>query len=71
MARAEVFFYARQIDAHTPLLLKLRDGEELRGVLDWHDRHSLRLNLPEGGHLVVQKLAIAYICKADGAAGAT
>ena len=61
--RAETAFYLRQIEHATPLVVKLRDGEELRGVLDWHDRASLRVNLAGGGHRIVQKAAISTICK--------
>ena len=53
-------WFARQVELATPVVLKLRDGEDLEGVLAWYDRACVRLDLPAGGHRVVQKRAIAY-----------
>ena len=54
----EALWYQRHVTQATPLVLRLRDGEELLGVLEWYDRGAYRLALAEGGHLVVQKSAI-------------
>lgn len=62
---AESQFYARQIEDQASLVVRLRDGEELQGVLEWYDRASLRLNLSGGGHRVVQKSAISTITRAS------
>ena len=62
-SHAETFFYVKQIHAATPILLHLRDGSELRGVLEWYDRAGLRLNLEGGDHLIVRKSAVAWIQK--------
>jgi sRNA-binding regulator protein Hfq len=62
---AEAIFLAKQVERRAPLTVRLRDGEELVGVLEWYDRSSLRLNLTGGGHRVIQKTAISTIAKAD------
>ena len=61
--RAEAQFYAKQIEAGTAVTVRLRDGEELTGVIDWYDRSSLRLNLAGGQHRIVQKTAIRTIAR--------
>lgn len=60
----EALWYQRHVTQETPLLLRLRDGEELTGVLEWYDRGAYRIALPDGGHLVVQKSAVQSLRKA-------
>ena len=69
---AESFYYAKQVEAKTPLVFRLRDGTELRGIIEWHDRRSLRVGQEDGSHRILQKLAISYFYKAnDEESGAT
>jgi len=35
---AELFYYKKQIDAHTPMVIVLLDGEEIEGTIEWYDR---------------------------------
>src|SRR5256886_13558799 len=35
---AENFYYQKQMQAKTPMVLVLRDGEEIHGVIEWYDR---------------------------------
>ena len=60
----EALWYARHVDQATPLVIRLRDGEEIRGVLEWYDRAAYRIGLESGGHLVVQKSAVQTLRKA-------
>ena len=39
---AEIFYYKKQIDAHTPMVIVLQDGEEIEGTIEWYDRSALR-----------------------------
>lgn len=66
---AETFFYVKQVENRTPLVFRLRDGEEIRGVLDWYDQRAFRVALAEGGHLVLQKHAVAFVYKDPDAFG--
>lgn len=61
---AAAFYYVKQIEMKTPLLFRMRDGEELKGLLEWYDRGAYRLNLDTGGHVVVMKSAVSSIRKA-------
>lgn len=57
---AEASWFQRTVEMKVPVRLRLRDGAELTGVLEWADRHAFRLNLPEGGHRIVPKTALAH-----------
>lgn len=58
LTHREALWYARRVEDGALLVLRLSDGEELTGSLDWYDRSAYRLRLPDGGHLVVQKSAV-------------
>jgi sRNA-binding regulator protein Hfq len=63
---AEAFYYVKQMQNRTPMVIVLDDGEELRGVIEWYDRTCLKLNRTEGPNLLVYKDAIKYLYKAEG-----
>ena len=62
---AEIYYYKKQIDAHTPMILVLEDGEEIEGTIEWYDRGALKINRRSGPNLLVLKRHIKYIYKAE------
>ena len=60
---AENFYYQKQMQARTPMVIVLRDGEQLRGVIEWYDRDSIKLSRPGQSHLLVYKPSIKYMYK--------
>lgn len=62
---AEIFYYKKQIDAHTPMVIVLLDGEEIEGTIEWYDRGALKVNRKSAPNLLVLKHNIKYIYKAD------
>jgi sRNA-binding regulator protein Hfq len=60
---AENFYYQKQMQAKTPMVIVLRDGEQLRGVIEWYDRDSIKLARPGQSHLLVYKPSIKYMYK--------
>jgi sRNA-binding regulator protein Hfq len=62
---AEIFYYKKQIDAHTPMVIVLLDGEEIEGTIEWYDRGALKVNRKSGPNLMVLKRNIKYMYKAD------
>ncbi|HEX5884654.1 MAG TPA: hypothetical protein VFY67_08905, partial [Pyrinomonadaceae bacterium] len=40
---AEIFYYKKQIDAHTLMVIVLLDGEEIEGTIEWYDRGALKV----------------------------
>jgi host factor-I protein len=62
---AEIYYYKKQIDAHTPMILVLEDGEEIEGTIEWYDRGALKINRRSAPNLLVLKRHIKYIYKAE------
>ena len=60
---AESFYYKKQMDAHTPMVIVLRDNEELRGTIEWYDKNSIKLHRDEGPNLLILKHNIKYMYK--------
>jgi len=62
---AESFYYVKQMQNRTPMVLVLRDGEELHGLIDWYDKACLKLSREDGPNLLVYKENIKYLYKAN------
>jgi sRNA-binding regulator protein Hfq len=62
---AEIFYYKKQIDAHTLMVIVLLDGEEIEGTIEWYDRGALKVNRKSAPNLLVLKRNIKYMYKAD------
>ena len=62
---AEIFYYKKQIDAHTTMVIVLLDGEEIEGTIEWYDRGALKVNRKGAPNLLLLKRNIKYMFKAD------
>lgn len=62
---AELFYYKKQIDSHTPMVIVLQDGEEIEGTIEWYDRGALKVNRLEAPNLLLLKRNIKYMFKAE------
>ncbi|HYM00284.1 MAG TPA: hypothetical protein VEZ90_15125, partial [Blastocatellia bacterium] len=60
---AESFYYKKQMDNKTPMVLVLQDGEQLHGTIEWYDRGCIKLHRTEGPNLLVLKHNVKYIYK--------
>jgi host factor-I protein len=61
---AENFYYQKQMQSHTPMVIVLRDGEEVHGVIEWYDRNCIKVNREDGEpNLMIYKPAIKYMFK--------
>lgn len=63
---AENFYYIKQMQSKTPMVIVLKDGEVLQGVIEWYDKASLKVNRDEGPNLLIYKTNIKYMYKASG-----
>jgi len=61
---AETFYYLKQMQGKTPMVVVLEDGEVLNGVIEWYDRTCLKINRDDGPNLLVYKPSIKYMYKA-------
>ena len=62
---AENFYYVKQMQSKTPMVIVLKDGETLHGVIEWYDRTCLKLNREDGPNLLIYKPNIKYLYKAE------
>ena len=60
---AENFYYQKQMQTRTPMVVVLRDGEEVHGTIEWYDKHCIKLNRTGAANLMIYKPAIKYMFK--------
>jgi sRNA-binding regulator protein Hfq len=60
--QAELFYLQKQIQLQTRMVFVLEDGTHIQGVVEWYDRHSIKVR----GKLrvLIYKSAIKYLHKA-------
>jgi sRNA-binding regulator protein Hfq len=62
---AEIFYYKKQMDVHTQMVIVLRDGEEIEGTIEWYDRNALKINRKGAPNIMLLKHNIKYMYKAE------
>jgi len=62
---AENFYYLKQMNAKTPMVFILTDGEEVRGWIEWYDKSCLKVNREGAPNLLIQKHCIKYLFKQE------
>jgi len=62
---AESFYYLKQMNAKTPMVIVMMDGETIHGWIEWYDRNCLKVNREGAPNLLIQKQFIKYLHKAD------
>lgn len=60
---AENFYYQKQMQGKTPVILVLKDGEQVQGLIEWYDRICLKINRHGNSNLLLYKAAIRYMYK--------
>jgi sRNA-binding regulator protein Hfq len=60
---AENFYYQKQMQAKTPMVVVMRDGELVHGIIEWYDKNCLKLIRQGGSNIVIYKPAIKYLYK--------
>ncbi len=62
---AENFYYVKQMQAKTPMVITLKDGELVKGVIEWYDRSCLKVNRLDEPNILLYKGNIKYMYKDD------
>ena len=62
---AENFYYLKQMNSKTPMVIVLTDGEEIRGWIEWYDKTCLKVNREGAPNLLIQKHVIKYVFKQE------
>jgi len=63
VTNAENYYYIKQMAARTPMVVKLTDGEEIRGVIEWYDKQCVKVHRQDGPNLLILKHSIKYMYK--------
>jgi len=61
---AEIFYYKKQIDSRTPMVIVMHDGEQIEGTIEWYDLDALKINRKDAPNLLLMKQHIKYMYKA-------
>ena len=61
---AENYYYQKQIQGKTPVVVVMKDGEEVQGCIEWYDRNCIKVNRSSASALLIYKPSIRYIYKA-------
>jgi sRNA-binding regulator protein Hfq len=60
---AENFYYQKQMQTKTPMVIVLQDGEEIHGIIEWYDKHCIKVNRNSSANLLIYKPSIKYMYK--------
>jgi host factor-I protein len=60
---AENFYYQKQMQSKTPMVIVLSDGEEIHGTVEWYDKTCIKVNRNGSPNLMIYKPSIKYLYK--------
>ena len=60
---AEGNYYVKQMANRTRMVIVLKDGEELRGTIEWYDRCALKIHRPDAPNILLMKDNVKYMYK--------
>jgi len=58
---AEAFYFQKQVQTQTPLMIVLEGGDRIEGCIEWYDRYSIKVR--SASRILIYKSAIKYIYK--------
>ncbi len=60
---AENFYYLKQMQSRTPMVVVLDNGETIHGVIEWYDKNCIKVHRANEPNLLIMKSVIRYIYK--------
>ena len=60
---AESFYYLKQMTNKTRMVIVLKDGEELRGTIEWYDKAALKVHRMGEPNILLLKDNVQYMYK--------
>ena len=63
---AENFYYIKQMQARTPMVVVLDSGEIIRGVIEWYDKNCIKVHRANEPNLLIMKSFVRYMYKQTG-----
>ncbi len=64
---AENFYYVKQMQSRTPMVVVLTTGETIRGVIEWYDKGCIKVHRTNEPNLLIMKQVIRYMYKQNDA----
>jgi hypothetical protein len=62
---AEEFYYKKQMENRTPMVIKTVDDEEFRGWIEWYDKKCIKVNRRGAPNVLIRKSYIKYMYKEE------
>jgi host factor-I protein len=66
---AESFYYIKQMQSRTPMVVVLDAGETVRGVIEWYDKNCIKVHRANEPNLLIMKSSVRYMYKDPEARG--
>ena len=63
ITHAENFYWIKQMQSRTPMVVVLEDGQTLHGIVEWYDRDCIKLTRQGSPKLMIFKRTIKYVHK--------
>ena len=60
---AESFYYLKQMQSKTPMVIVLQNDEKIRGVIEWYDKHALKVHRATLPNILLLKDTVKYMYK--------
>ena len=60
---AENYYFIRQMNNKTPMVILMTDGEEIHGIIEWYDRNCIKVHRNDAPNLLIYKDKVKYIYK--------
>ncbi len=60
---AESFYYLKQMTNKTRMVIVLKDGQEIRGTIEWYDRVALKVHRTDAPNILLFKDNVKYMYK--------
>jgi sRNA-binding regulator protein Hfq len=61
-SHAEAFYFQKQVQAQTPMVFVLEDGQHIEGCIEWYDRNAIKVK--NSVRMLIYKSSIKYLYKA-------
>jgi sRNA-binding regulator protein Hfq len=62
---AESYYYLKQMQGRTSMVVVLTDGTELIGWIEWYDKNCIKLNRTDAPNLLLFKHSIKFMFKEE------
>jgi small nuclear ribonucleoprotein (snRNP)-like protein len=60
---AESFYYLKQMTNKTKMVIVLKDGEQIRGTIEWYDKHARKVHRSSEPNILLLKDNVKYMYK--------